>query len=90
MHQTRLLARTFFARMFESDLMPEGLPQVQLILWGSLLAATPTTGYPLLLRRDASDADREVERIAGQEWRVEHAPRERIRIDAEESQAGRG
>ena len=44
--------------MFESDLMPEGLPQGQLILWGSLLAATPTTGYPLLLRRDANDADR--------------------------------
>ena len=58
MSQTRLLARTFFARMFESDLMPEGLPQVQLILWGTLLAATPTTGYPLLLRRSADDADR--------------------------------
>ena len=58
MSQTRLLARTFFSRMFESDLMPEGLPQVQLIIWGTLLAATPTTGYPLLLRRDPFDADR--------------------------------
>jgi hypothetical protein len=58
MHQTRLLARTFFARMFESELMPEGLPQVQLIIWSMVLAATPTMGYPLLLRRDVSDADR--------------------------------
>ncbi|MGH9370185.1 MAG: hypothetical protein ACRD15_01495, partial [Vicinamibacterales bacterium] len=49
MKQSRLLARTFFARLFESDLMPDGLPQVQLVLWGALLAATPTTGYPLLL-----------------------------------------
>jgi hypothetical protein len=46
--QTRLLARTFFARLFESDLMPEGLPQVQLMLWSVLLAATPTTGLPLM------------------------------------------
>ena len=58
MDQIRLLARTFFARLFESDLMPEGLPQVQLVLWGALLAATPTTGYPLLLRREVFDSDR--------------------------------
>ena len=56
--QTRLLARTFYTRMFESDLMPEGLPQVQLVLWGTLLAATPTTGYPMLLRRQVFDSDR--------------------------------
>lgn len=43
MGQTRLLSRTFFARLFESDLMPEGLPQVQLVIWGALLASTPTT-----------------------------------------------
>ena len=49
MHQTRLLARAFFARLFESDLMPEGLPQVQLVIWGMLLAATPTTAYAILL-----------------------------------------
>src|SRR3990170_78420 len=48
MGQTRLLARTFFARLFESDLMPDGLPQVQLIIWGALLAATPTTVMPIL------------------------------------------
>jgi hypothetical protein len=47
--QTRLLARTFFARLFESDLMPDGLPQVQLVIWGMLLAATPTTAYAIFL-----------------------------------------
>ncbi len=57
MNQIRLLSRTFFTRMFESDLMPDGLPQVQLILWGALLAATPTTGYPLILKRQPFDSD---------------------------------
>jgi hypothetical protein len=47
-HQTRLLARAFFARLFESDLMPDGLPQVQLVIWGMLLAATPTTAYAVM------------------------------------------
>jgi hypothetical protein len=46
-HQTRLLARAFFARLFESDLMPDGLPQVQLVIWGMLLAATPNTAYAI-------------------------------------------
>lgn len=49
MHQTRLLARSFFTRLFESDLMPDGLPQVQLVIWGMLLAATPSTAYAILL-----------------------------------------
>jgi hypothetical protein len=44
-HQIRLLARAFFTRLFESDLMPDGLPQVQLVIWGMLLAATPNTAY---------------------------------------------
>ena len=47
MHQTRLLARAFFTRLFESDLMPDGLPQVQLVIWGMLLAATPNTAYAI-------------------------------------------
>jgi hypothetical protein len=56
MHQTRLLARAFFDRLFESDLMPEGLPQVQLVLWSVLLAATPTTAMPLVfLKKYAHD-----------------------------------
>ena len=48
MGQTRLLARAFFVRLFESDLMPDGLPQVQLVVWGALLAATPTSWKALL------------------------------------------
>jgi hypothetical protein len=51
MGQIRLLARTFFARLFENDLMPDGLPQVMVVVWGALLAATPTSGYPLLLAK---------------------------------------
>ena len=47
MHQTGLLARAFFTRLFESDLMPDGLPQVQLVIWGMLLAATPNTAYAI-------------------------------------------
>lgn len=37
----RLLARTFFARFFESDLVPSGLPQVQLVIWTVALLAAP-------------------------------------------------
>ena len=47
MHQTRLLARAFFTRLFESDLMPDGLPQVQLVIWGMLLAGTPNLAYAI-------------------------------------------
>jgi len=47
--QFTLLRRAFFGRLFESDLMPEGLPQVQLVLWGALLAATPASGYAFLV-----------------------------------------
>ena len=49
MHQIRLLSRAFFSGLFESDLMPDGLPQVQLVIWGMLLAATPTTAYAILM-----------------------------------------
>ena len=28
--------------------MPDGLPQVQLVIWGMLLAATPTTAYAIM------------------------------------------
>ena len=48
MHQTRLLARAFFTRLFESELMPDGLPQVQLVIWGMLLAATPPAAYAVM------------------------------------------
>lgn len=51
MGQTRLLARTFFGRLFESDLMPQGLPQIQLLVWGLVFAAGPTMGLPMLLTK---------------------------------------
>ena len=56
MHQIRLLARTFFSRLFESDLMPDGLPQVQLVIWGMLLAATPTSLYAMLMPKKYAKA----------------------------------
>lgn len=56
MGQIRLLARAFFGRLFESDMMPEGLPQVQLVLWGALLAATPASGYPMVLSKKYAHA----------------------------------
>lgn len=37
----RLLARTFFARFFESDLVPSGIAQVQLVIWAIALFAAP-------------------------------------------------
>ena len=48
MQQTRLLTRAFFSRLFESELMPDGLPQVQLVIWGMLLAATAPAGYAVM------------------------------------------
>ena len=56
MHQTRLLARAFFSRLFESELMPDGLPQVQLVIWGMLLAATPTTAYAVMMPKKYAKA----------------------------------
>jgi hypothetical protein len=41
----RQLARMFFGRYFESDLMPGGLPQVQVVIWAIALLAAP--GYVL-------------------------------------------
>ena len=41
MTPTRLLTRTFFRRFFESELMPPGLPQVQLVIWSIALLASP-------------------------------------------------
>ncbi len=56
----RLLARAFFARLFESELMPAGLPQVQLIIWSVSMIAAPAfivafelqRGYTRLWRND--------------------------------------
>jgi hypothetical protein len=49
--QTSLLARTFFSRMFESDLMPPGLPQVRLVISVIAFLAAPSLVLPLLLMK---------------------------------------
>jgi hypothetical protein len=49
--QTILLARTFFSRMFESDLMPPGLPQVRLVVSVVAFLAAPSLILPLLLMK---------------------------------------
>lgn len=52
--QTRILTRTFFARLFESDLMPPGLPQVRLVTSVISGIAIPLTIIPALIRLHAS------------------------------------
>lgn len=47
--QTRLLARTFFTRLFESELMPPGLPQVQLLVGVVAFLAAPALLMPIFL-----------------------------------------
>lgn len=47
--QTALLARTFFSRMFESDLMPQGLPQVQVLVSVFAFFAAPSLILPMWL-----------------------------------------
>ena len=47
--QTRLLARTFFGRLFESDLMPPGMPQVQVLVSVFAFLAAPSLMLPLYL-----------------------------------------
>ena len=49
--QTQLLARTFFSRMFESELMPAGLPQVQLVVSVIAFLGAPSLILPLLLMK---------------------------------------
>jgi hypothetical protein len=47
MQRTVLLAKTFFGRMFESDLMPPGLPQAQLVIWSLAFLAAPGLLLPV-------------------------------------------
>lgn len=54
MSRTLLLARTFFARFFESDLMPPGLPQAQLVIWSLALLASPGLMMPFRLANQYS------------------------------------
>lgn len=46
--QAWVLGRTFFGRLFESDLMPPGLPQVQLVIWSIAALAMPGLVVPLM------------------------------------------
>lgn len=46
--QLSRLYRMFFGRLFESDMMPPGLPQVQLIVWVSAFLAAPSLLWPIL------------------------------------------
>lgn len=48
--QWRLLTRTFFARAFESELMPAGLPQVRLVTSTIAAIAVPLTILPVTMR----------------------------------------
>jgi hypothetical protein len=57
MQRTLLLARTFFARFFESDLLPPGLPQEQFVIWSLVLVATPGLLLPMRLASDLLIAD---------------------------------
>ena len=49
--QIGLLARMFFGRLFESDLTPPGLPQVQLVIWVAAFLGGPSTLMPILLSK---------------------------------------
>jgi hypothetical protein len=43
-----LLARTFFGRLFESELMPPGVPQAELVIWSMVLLAGPGFFLPVV------------------------------------------
>ena len=49
--QRRLLTRTFFSRMFESELLPQGLPQTQLVFATVTVLAGPALGLPILFTK---------------------------------------
>ena len=46
--QLARLYRMFFGRLFESDMMPPGLPQVQLVVWVCAFLASPSLLWPIL------------------------------------------
>jgi hypothetical protein len=49
--QTRLLARTFFARLFESDLIPPGIGHARVVISIIAFFAAPSLVLPLLLMK---------------------------------------
>jgi hypothetical protein len=62
--RTILLARTFFARFFESELMPPGLPQVQLVIWSLALVASPGLLFPARFAAKYRFMNRHLDQIA--------------------------
>jgi hypothetical protein len=49
--QIRLLTRTFFTRLFENDLLPAGMPQVQIVVSVFAFLAGPSLILPLWLMK---------------------------------------
>jgi hypothetical protein len=47
-NQIVLLGRTFFKRLFESDLMPPGVPQEQILIWSMAVLAMPGLAVPMI------------------------------------------
>jgi hypothetical protein len=45
-NKTLLLARTFFTRFFESELLPSGFPQAQLFIWSVAIVVAPNVLLP--------------------------------------------
>lgn len=47
--QAWLLGRAYFSRLLESDLMPQGLPQAQLLIWSISALAAPALAVPMMI-----------------------------------------
>jgi hypothetical protein len=64
MKQAVRLARTFFGRFFESDLLPPGMPQAQVVIWSLAFLATPGLLLPVRFASSNLKNNMEPERIA--------------------------
>jgi hypothetical protein len=56
--KTLLLARTFFARFFESDLLPPGVPQAQFTIWAMAGLAAPGLLLPTVFAQRYLELER--------------------------------
>ena len=59
-----LLARTFFARFFESDLLPPGMPQAQVVIWSLAFLAAPGLILPVKFMQGSGGGDSSPQSIA--------------------------
>jgi len=64
MKETLLLGRTFFRRFFETDLMPPGLAQVQLVIGAMTFLAAPSFLMPFNFATRYAQMGKNVEAIA--------------------------